>query len=130
MGETQKRVTENMQEDMGTKVRTFHIHAPADVPLPLLPRTCYPSQPPITVDGLSLVGGHVQRCSVRCPERRIRRAGEKRVDVVDLLVRLRQGNEVQPSRPRTHQNIVNIERSGVEARATHHGWIQSEKNSV
>lgn len=41
--EGEKRVTENMQEDMGTKVRTFHIHAPPDGAFPLLPCTCNPS---------------------------------------------------------------------------------------
>ena len=82
---------------MKTKVRTFHIHAPADVPLPLLPCTCYPSQPPITVDGLSLVSGHVQRCGIGGAESGLRSPGEECVDVVDLGVRLRQRDVVQPA---------------------------------
>lgn len=106
--------------------RTFHVNSPSDGALPLLPRTRDAPQTAVTVDGAP---GCVERGRVDGLQRRGRRAREERVDVVDLLVRLRQGNEVQPSRPRTHQHIVNIERSGVEARATHHGWIQSEKNS-
>lgn len=118
--------------ELPTKARTFHIHSPPHRPLPLLPRTCDAPQPPISVDTLRPARscevrqrGRVRRaeCRLRCPR-------EERVDVVDLGVRLRQRDVMQPAGSARSERVVRTrvmrDRRGS---MTHHGCNQSEKNS-
>ena len=85
--------------------RTFHVNPPPNCALPLLPRARNAPQTAVAVDGTLRC---VKRGRVNGLQRGRRCAREECMDVVNLLVRLRQGDEVQPARPYT----VSAEESG------------------